>query len=178
MTVFLVIGLIGAALLLVSLVFDGVDEVFGVLSAGDGLFSLTAIGSALTLVGVSGITAEALHAPFAVTLAISIAFGIVTLIGVGRLVRWLKRASRPVTVDLVGVEGVTTARTSPTIGEVKLNHSREINKRLAVTHTDETLPEGTPITVVEVRDGMVRVSPTPQTPPEAGADWPTLPSKP
>jgi membrane protein implicated in regulation of membrane protease activity len=63
----------------------------------------------------------------------------------------------------VGMVGVVTSPTSPTGGEVRLEHIRELERRLAMS--DAPLAVGTRIRVVSEDGFRVRVEPDPDADP-------------
>ena len=167
MNVFLVVGGIGIALLLLGLIFDGVEHVFDVLGAADGLLSITALGSALAIFGASGLIVGWFALPQPLALPLSVVLGVAAWLAVARLVNAVKRSARPGyrRVELVGDTGRTTLPTGPEIGEVQLDSAGEHNPRLARS-TGALIPAGTEIRVVAMDGSRVVVA----------AEWPTAPT--
>lgn len=153
MTVFLVIGGIGLALLVLSLV---VGEIFESLEIGDGGISGMAVGIGAVVFGASGVLA--LSADLAVVWAyvIAVAFAVVAG-GVGQLViNRLAASEDPAPPPLEGAFGVLTATTGPEGGEVRLEGVRDLESRLA--WADEPIPAGTRVVVVGVSGSRVHVT--------------------
>ncbi|TIC82849.1 hypothetical protein [Nocardioides sp. GY 10127] len=146
MTTFLVLGVAGLALLLLSLVLGDVLDGFldGLDGLGDGLggdvFSTAVIGSAVAAFGFSAGIVEALDAPFVVSLLAGVAGGT----GFGALAVWLTRLLRhdeaepPSTGTAVGHEAlVLTAVPADGYGTVRVlvgGRELRLNARLDADH--------------------------------------------
>lgn len=156
MTAFIVIGVVGVVVLILSMVLDGFDELFGILDVGDGIFSLTALGSAAALAGAVGVGVLSLGGAGYLAIGLASVIALLTLFGVGLAVRRLKRSTKPAQLDVVGLKAITTELTTPEIGEVRIEHPSEINKRLAHS-TGAPIPAGTPVKVVAVDGSRVVV---------------------
>ena len=163
MTVFLAIAGVGVLILALGMVFDGFDEVghiADVFDVTDGLLSITAIGTGLTILGAAGITTTLAGLPPSGAIPVAVALGIAAWVGVARVIRALRKASKPVPHDPVGLTGVTTRATTSDIGEVTLDHHREVNKRLARTAAGTPrIPAGTRIVVTDLDGETVIVAP-------------------
>lgn len=150
MTTFLVIGLLGLALLVVSLVvgdlFDGALDAL----AGDA-FSSAVIGAFVSATGFGGATAEALGAPALVAWPV----GLVTGVVFGGFAYWLTRLLRdddggtPTTDDTIGRDGtVVTGIPAEGFGVVAVvvgGHTRRLNAKAEIP-----LEAGTEVHVTSV----------------------------
>ncbi len=146
---FLIVGGIGLALVLVSLVFDEILDFL------DGALSGTAVGSALVVFGAAGAVAVANELPDWSAYLISAVIGIVVFVGVQVLIRSLRRSEDGTPSSPVGLYGVSRSTITTTSGEVSLDGPHEIETRLAFA--DETIPRDTRIRVVELQGSRVRV---------------------
>lgn len=149
---FLIVGGVGLALLLISLI---LGDIFDHLEIGEGAISGTALGIAGVVFGASGVltTQAGLDAIWAYGLAavLAIAAYLVALLVVKRL----NNSSDGVPVNAVGLAGVSTSPISPAGGEVSLDGPSEIERRLA--YSDEPIPEGRRILVIEHVGTRVKV---------------------
>lgn len=171
MTVFMVIGLAGLALLLVSLVVgDLVDGLFdSVLSGLDGdWFSSAAIGGFVSALGFGGAAIEGAGG----ARPVAIIGGVVAGVAFGWFALWLTRLLRggrsdeaPAADDTVGLDAtVVTAIPAGGFGVVRVvlgGHTLQYNAR-----ADELIEPGTPVHVTGV------VSPTAVT---VAPNWPQVP---
>ncbi|MFX0539519.1 NfeD family protein [Ornithinimicrobium sp. Y1847] len=122
--VYIIVGGIGAFLLLASMIFDGLEEVTGLVdTAAEGVLSLVAVGSAATIFGAVGFIASGLGATPLLTVVLAVVLAVLVWYAVARAIRAAKRSSRRgVTRSyLVGDTGVTTHETDGTHGEVRLD---------------------------------------------------------
>jgi membrane protein implicated in regulation of membrane protease activity len=179
--VFLVVGAVGLAVLVLSLIVGELDLGFG---DGDGPFSLPAIAALAGGVGFGGAAATALlpeSLPDAVTVPVALAAGLATAIplawGAIRLSRALKDmpTSETLTRDsLVGAQGiVVSAVPGSGFGEVRLGVAGQHLKFFA--RSDLPLPTGTPVYVVDTlsETAVQVVSTAPELPhPDVEGDRP------
>ena len=179
--VFLVIGAVGLAVLVLSLIVGELDLGFG---DGDGPFSLPAIAALVGGVGFGGAAVTALlpeSLPDAVTVPVALAAGLATAIplawGAIRLSRALKDmpTSQTLTRDsLVGAQGiVVSAVPGSGFGEVRLGVAGQHLKFFA--RSDLPLPTGTPVYVVDTlsETAVQVVSTAPELPhPDVEGDRP------
>ncbi len=182
-SVFLVIGVLGLVVLLLSLF---VGE-FGELGLGDvdadGPFSVPALAALLGGIGFGGAAAVSVlpeTLPDAVTALLALAVGLGVAVplawGAVRLSRALKDMPTQPTLtrhSLVGAQGVVvSAVPSPGYGEVRLALAGQQLKFSA--RSDVPLPAGTPVYVVEaLSDTAVEVvSTAPDNLPLPGGDTP------
>jgi membrane protein implicated in regulation of membrane protease activity len=156
MTTFLIVGIIGAALLVVSTV---VGDLLGSFDIGDGLISGASVGAGLTFFGIPGYLVLASGGPLWLALAAGIVLAAAAMFMIRAVTNRLAASSEPDTYELIGLVGITTEATTATYGEVKLSHPREINKRLAFS--TEPLPAGVSVVVTETLGSKVKVIPTP-----------------
>lgn len=149
---FLIVGGIGVLLLLISLLLGDVFDSFDV---GDGLFSATSLGVGAIVFGASGtLTLGAgLELVWAYVLAVVLALVAYALTAL--LVRSLTRSSDGVPASAVGLSGVTRSDISPTGGEVSLDGTHEVERRLA--YSTEPIPEGVRVRVVGQSGMRVKV---------------------
>jgi membrane protein implicated in regulation of membrane protease activity len=190
--VFLVIGAVGLAVLLLSLFVGELGE----LGIGDvdvdGWFSVPAVAALLGGVGFGGAAATSVlpqHLPDAVAALLALVVGLAVAVplawGAVRLSRALKDMPTQETLTrhhLVGAQGVVvSAVPGAGFGEVRLALAGQQLKYSA--RSDVPLPAGTPVYVVEaLSETAVEVvstapelpntDPTPHPPPEPGGDHP------
>lgn len=177
---FLVIGILGLLVLLVSLLVG--EFGLGDLDA-DGPFSLPALAALVGGVGFGGLAATALvpdAVPEAVTVLLALAAGLVVAVplawGAVRLSRALRTMPTQETLTrhhLLGAQGVVvSAVPAPGLGEVRLSVAGQQLKFSA--RSEVPLPAGTPVYVVDTfSDTAVEVVSTePDPPPETGGDLP------
>jgi membrane protein implicated in regulation of membrane protease activity len=151
-TVFVIVGAVGLLLLLSSILLGDLLDAIG---GGDGLVSGVALGAALAIYGVGGVLADQVGIG-------SVALALVALVVVQLAVRFVAKQESGGSYSPVGMVGVVTSPTSPTGGEVRLEHVRELERRLAVS--DAPLSIGTRIRVVSEDGFRVRVEPQPGDP--------------
>ncbi|MET0811703.1 MAG: NfeD family protein [Microbacterium sp.] len=149
---FLIVGGVGLAVLLISLI---VGDIFDHFEIGDGAISGTALGVAAVVFGASGVltSTSGLDQVWAYVLAavLAIAAYLLALFFVKRLTK----SSDGVPVSAVGQTGVTRSPISPSGGEVSLDGPHEIERRLA--YSDEPIAEGVRIRVVEHSGTRVKI---------------------
>ncbi len=151
MTTFLVIGLIGLALLTISLVLDDLfDGVFDAI-AGD-VFSSAVVGGFVAAFGFGGALAQEAGAPVLLVVPI----GVVAGVAFGWFAAWLTRLVRdggsdgtPASGDALGREGIVlTEIPSDGFGTVRVllgGHVVRLNARSV-----SPLPAGTEVHVTEI----------------------------
>lgn len=152
LTPFIIIGGIGLAVLIISLV---VGDVFDHFEIGDGAISGTALGVAAVVFGAAGVltTTSGLDLVWAYVAA---AVGAVLAYLLALFfVRRLTRSSDGTPVNAVGLTGVSRSDITTSGGEVSLDGPGEIERRLA--YSDSPIPEGTRIRVVEHVGTRVKV---------------------
>lgn len=152
MEVFVAIGVIGLAILLGTLLFgDFLDGLFDAIDLGSGLFSAPVIGGFLAAFGFGAALTTAVLGP---ALAAAVGIGAGVLLGgvAGLLTRSLLRMRTDATPrigDLVGRTGVVlTPVSASSFGQVRVSHHGQQLQLSA--RSDEALPTGTRIVVVEV----------------------------
>jgi membrane protein implicated in regulation of membrane protease activity len=155
MTTFLIVGLVGAALLVVSTL---IGDLLGAFDIGDGLISGASVGAGLTFFGIPGYLVLGADGPLWLALAAGVVLAATSMLMIRTVTRRLAASSEPDTYELIGLAGITTEATNATYGEVKLSHPREINKRLAFS--TEPLPAGVSVVVTETLGSKVKVTPT------------------
>jgi len=156
--VFLAIGAVGLAVLLLSLFLGELGELgIGHVDA-DGWFSVPAAAALLGGIGFGGAAATSVlpaDLPDAVTVLLALAVGLAVAVplawGAVRLTRVLENMPTQETLTrhhLVGAQGVVvSAVPSSGFGEVRLSLAGQQLKFAA--RSDEPLPTGTPVYVVE-----------------------------
>jgi membrane protein implicated in regulation of membrane protease activity len=155
MTAFLIVGLVGAALLIASTL---LGDLLGMFDIGDGLISGASVGAGLTFFGIPGYLVLGAGGPLWLALAAGVVLAAAAMLMIRTITRKLADSSQQEAYELVGLAGVTTEATTATYGEVKLSHPREINKRLAFS--SETLPAGASVIVTETLGSKVKVAST------------------
>jgi len=149
---FLIVGGVGLAVLLISLI---VGDIFDHFEIGDGALSGTALGVAAVVFGASGVLTytSGLDTVWAYVLAAVLAI-MAYLIAVF-FVKRLTRSSDGVPLSALGLTGVSRSDISPAGGEVSLDGPGEIERRLA--YSDERIAEGVRIRVIEHSGTRVKV---------------------
>jgi membrane protein implicated in regulation of membrane protease activity len=155
MTTFLIVGLAGAALLVVSTL---IGDLLGAFDIGDGLISGASVGAGLTFFGIPGYLVLSSGGPLWLAIGAGIVLAAAAMFMIRAVTHKLAGSSEPDTYELIGLAGITTEATTAMYGEVQLSHPREINKRLAFS--SETLPAGTPVIVTETLGSKVKVAST------------------
>ena len=164
MTAFLVIGGVGLAMLLTSLLltdlfdlFDGLDAIDGLDGldgGGDGVGWLSGpvIGGFLAAVGFGGALAQASGLPTGLSIVVGLAAGVAMGWAAARISRALMDMPTdptPRTDDLFGHSGiVVTAIPAQGFGEVTVRHAGQLHKLHA--RADGPIPVGTTVVVTEV----------------------------
>jgi membrane-bound ClpP family serine protease len=149
---FLIVGGVGLAVLLISLI---VGDLFDYFEIGDGAISGTALGIAAVVFGVAGVLTmqanlDIIWAYVAAAVFAALAYALAAVI-----VRRLSRSSDGVPASAVGLTGVTTSPVSPSGGEVSLDGPGEIERRLAFS--DEPIASGLRVRVIEHSGTRVKV---------------------
>ena len=179
---FLVIGGIGVAVLVLSMLVGELGELAGDV---DGPFSVPAIAALVGGVGFGGAAATALlpgSLPDAVTVLVAVVAGLAVAVPLAwaavRLSRGLRDMPTAETLTrhhLVGAQGVVvSAVPSPGYGEVRLALAGQQLKFSA--RSDVPLPAGTPVYVVEALSDtaveVVSTAPDPLSLPDSGGSLP------
>jgi len=171
-TVFVVLAVAGCGLCLVSFLLDGVFEALDLDLAG-GFLSLTSLTGGVALFGLSGALATSTFGwgPAAAS-GLGAAVAVATVLGVGVLVRTLRREDPETHATIVGSRAVVTtpAAVPGGYGEVNLRLAGTTVKRTAVA-AQPLLRGAVVVVVAEISATAVRVEPEP-VPPEAGAAEP------
>ncbi|MFC8920972.1 NfeD family protein [Cellulosimicrobium sp. NPDC057127] len=149
MLVFVVIGLAGLALLLLSLL---VGEIIDV---ADGALSGTSLGVGGVVFGAVGAIVTVNDLPTWVAYAGSLGVAVVVVLLVQALVRRLRDSEDGGAASLVGVQGTATTDIDPSAGEVSLDAAHELERRLA--WSEEPIPAGARVVVLEQSGSRVRV---------------------
>jgi membrane protein implicated in regulation of membrane protease activity len=150
---FLIVGGVGIALLLISLVLGDLLDHFEI---GDGAISSTALAVGLVVFGAAGalVMTTGLDVVWAYVLAAILA--VVAYVVSALAVRSLTRSSDGTLQSAVGLTGVAKSDVTPAGGEVSLEGPGEIERRLA--YSDTPIPEGARVRVVEHGGMRVKVT--------------------
>ncbi|MDO5051367.1 MAG: NfeD family protein [Pseudoclavibacter sp.] len=151
MTVFLILGAIGLALLLFSLVFGDVFDVDG------GFLSLPGVGVALVVFGASGAITVSTGLPGVWVYIVSALVGMAAYAVAALAIRSLQRSSDGEPREVAGETGVATSRITPSSGEVSI--AGEVERRLAFSETE--IEQGARIRVVRQHGARVEVEAIP-----------------
>lgn len=149
MLTFLIIGTVGLALLVLSML---LGELFDL---GDGLVSGTSLGVGGVVFGALGAIATTNDLPTWTTYVGSAVVAVAVMLFVRRVIRGLADSEDGTARDLVGLQGAVTSTITGAHGEVSLD--AELERRLA--WADQVITEGTRVVVLEEAAGRVRVTP-------------------
>ena len=156
MTAFVIIGAVGLAIVVVSLVFgdflDGVLE-FEHFEFGDGVLSTPVVGAFLTAFGATGWLLTAVQElPVAVATAGGVGGGLVlggTTLFLVRALMHMPTDATPRTADLVGSIGTVVTRIpADGLGEISVISAGQRMKLYA--RSDAPVPSGSKVIVVDV----------------------------
>lgn len=151
MLVFIIIGLLGLALAVASLVLgDFID-------LADGALSGTSLGAGGMLFGATGMVVLSSGLEPWVAYPAGLVVGILVIVLVNVLLKRLKAGDDGTPVSLVGIQGSVTSGVDRGHGEVSLDAATELETRLAFS--DEPIEQGTRIVVVEQHGARVKVEP-------------------
>ena len=150
---FLIVGGVGLAVLLISLI---VGDIFDHFEIGDGAISGTALGIAAVVFGASGALTYTSNLDPVWAYVLAAVLAILAYVVAVLFVKRLTKSSDGVPVSAVGLSGVTRSTVSPAGGEVSLDGPHEVERRLA--YSDETIAEGVRIRVVEHSGTRVKVA--------------------
>lgn len=157
--IFLVIGIIGVVLLLISLVLDGIFDAF---DFGDGPLSLTTISAFTAIFGFTAFASVGAGTSTAMAGILGALAGVVGGAAAWWLTRLIRGAESSTAVrgdDLVGVTGsVVLAIPAAGLGEVAVVRHGERISLAAVA--DEPIPRGVAVRIVQtLTSTSVRVEP-------------------
>jgi membrane-bound serine protease (ClpP class) len=151
MLVFIIIGLLGLALAVASLLLgDFID-------LADGALSGTSLGAGGMLFGATGMVVLSSGLEPWVAYPAGLVVGILVIVLVNVLLKRLKAGDDGTPVSLVGAQGSVTSGVDRGHGEVSLDAATELETRLAFS--DEPIEQGTRIVVVEQHGARVKVEP-------------------
>lgn len=151
MLVFIIIGLLGLALAVASLVLgDFIDM-------ADGALSGTSLGAGGMLFGATGMVVLSSGLEPWVAYPAGLVVGILVIVLVNVVLKRLKAGDDGTPVSLVGSQGSVTSDVDRGHGEVSLDAATELETRLAFS--DEPIGQGTRIVVVEQHGARVKVEP-------------------
>ncbi|MFD7309342.1 NfeD family protein [Promicromonospora sp. NPDC059942] len=151
MLVFIVIGLLGLALALASLL---LGDFFDLL---DGAISGTSLGAGALLFGATGTVIVSSGLPVWVAYPAGLVVAVLVIVLVNVLIKRLKAGEDGAPVSLVGAQGSVTSDVDRGHGEVSLDAATELEARLAFS--DEPIEQGTRVVVVEQHGSRVKVEP-------------------
>ncbi|HEV6955079.1 MAG TPA: NfeD family protein [Promicromonospora sp.] len=154
MLVFIVIGLIGLALAVTSLVLGDFFDL------ADGAVSGTSLGAGALLFGATGMVILSAGLEPWVAYPAGVVVGLLVIVLVNLLIKRLKAGDDGGSVTLVGTQGSVTSDVDTAHGEVSLDATSELETRLAFA--DEPIPQGTRVVVVEQHGARVKVEPVPR----------------
>ncbi len=149
MITYAVVGVAGLVLVVASLVLGEFIDF------GDGALSGTALGVGGVVFGAVGAIAETNGLPSTAAYVGSIAIGVGAILLIQRLTKGLRATEDGVPTSVVGVAGIATTEIDERRGEVRLESAQELERRLA--WSDEPIPEGARVVVVEQSGSRVRV---------------------
>lgn len=149
---FLIVGGVGLALLLVSLI---LGDVFDHFEIGDGAVSGTALAVGLVVFGAAGTLTASFGLGLGWAYALAAVLAIVAYVLSVLVVRNLTRSSDGAPVSTIGFTGTARSDISASGGEVSLDAPGEVERRMAFS--DEPIAEGTRIRVVEHSGTRVKV---------------------
>ena len=149
---FLIVGGVGLAVLVISLL---VGDIFDHFEIGDGAISGTALGVAAVVVGAAGVltTTSGLDIVWAYVLAAVLA--ILAYLLALLFVKRITKSSDGIPLSAIGLTGVSRSDITPSGGEVSLDGPGEVERRLA--YSDERIAEGARIRVIEHSGTRVKV---------------------
>lgn len=151
MLVFIIIGLLGLALAVASLLLGDFIEL------ADGALSGTSLGAGGMLFGATGMVVLSSGLEPWVAYPAGLVVGILVIVLVNVLLKRLKAGDDGTPVSLVGTQGSVTSDVDRGHGEVSLDAATELETRLAFS--DEPIEQGTRIVVVEQHGARVKVEP-------------------
>lgn len=151
MLVFIIIGLLGLALAVASLLLGDFIEL------ADGALSGTSLGAGGMLFGATGMVVLSSGLEPWVAYPAGLVVGILVIVLVNVLLKRLKAGDDGTPVSLVGIQGSVTSGVDRGHGEVSLDAATELETRLAFS--DEPIEQGTRIVVVEQHGARVKVEP-------------------
>ncbi|MCP2265078.1 NfeD family protein [Promicromonospora thailandica] len=154
MLVFIVIGLLGLALAVTSLLLGDFFEL------ADGAVSGTSLGAGALLFGATGTVVLSSGLDLWVAYPAGAVVAVLVIVLVNVLISRLKAGEDGGPVSLVGAQGSVTSDVDTAHGEVSLDAATELETRLAFA--DEPIPQGTRVVVVEQHGARVKVEPVPR----------------
>lgn len=149
MLVFLVLGIVGLVLGLLSVTLGDLFEL------ADGALSGTSLGAGLLLFGATGAVVTSAGLPVVATYPIAAVIGLGVLLLVNLLLKRLRQSDDATPRPVVGMQGAVTSQVSAAHGEVSLDG--ELETRMAFA--DTPISQGTRIAVVEQHGSRVKVQP-------------------
>ena len=153
-----VILIIQTVMLLGGLGDDAEGDIDDPMDDGLTLFSVRGIVSMLCITGWSGFALLETTLPLGVSILISVALGIATLVGMAFLMRALQRLQSSGnivvsnTIGKVGQVYIPIPPNASAAGKVNITVQEKYSEFSAITMEDETLPTGTYVRVVAVDD--------------------------
>lgn len=162
-TFYLTCAAIGGVLLLAQLVLGAVGAEHHDVNhdgPGDGLqlLSVRAISAGVAFFGIAGLSAAAAALPVWISLPAAVAGGVLAMLGVALLMRSMLGLQRDATVHIessIGLPATVYVPVPPAFGgtgKVLLSLNGRTVEYEAVTPDGESLPTGTAVLIVDVRD--------------------------
>lgn len=151
MLVFIIIGLLGLALAVASLLLGDF------LDLADGALSGTSLGAGGMLFGATGMVVLSSGLEPWVAYPAGLVVGVLVIVLVNVVLKRLKAGDDSTPVSLVGTQGSVTSDVDRGHGEVSLDAATELETRLAFS--DEPIEQGTRVVVVEQHGARVKVEP-------------------
>jgi membrane-bound ClpP family serine protease len=146
---FVVVGIVGLALVVISMILGELIEL------GDGAVSGTSLGVGAIVFGATGAIVVTNDLPLALAYAGSAVLAALAVLLVAVVTKKLRDSDDAAPVSLVGVQGTATSDISSATGEVSLEAAHELERRLA--WADEPIPTGARVVVLEQSGTRVRV---------------------
>lgn len=149
MITFVVVGVVGLALVVISMILGELIEL------GDGAVSGTSLGVGAIVFGATGAIVVTNDLPLALAYAGSAVLAALAVLLVAVVTKKLRDSDDAAPVSLVGIQGTATSDISAATGEVSLDAAHELERRLA--WADEPIPSGARVVVLEQSGTRVRV---------------------
>ena len=154
MLAFVIVGGVGVALLLVSIIIGDILDIFDI---GEGLVSGVALGTALAIFGLAGFITDSNGLPAWSTWVIAAIGAALAAVLVQIFVRNVMKRESGGYYSPVGLIGTAMTPIEPTFGEVTLDDPRELARRQA--YSEVPIARGARIRVITESGHRVLVEP-------------------